>query len=116
MVIFPEIFPVFKKLLGIEDPPDDDSATLVQWVVNAVYTVGPARRKGISSAILDKSVEYVLKDSASKGLSCLVVVNTLNGNKPALSMYEKAGFIRAPDEDGAEDHGEVMLYMWKPAK
>lgn len=114
MVIFPEIFPVFKTLLGIDDPPDDGSATLVQWVVNAVYTVGPARRKGISSAILTESVDYVLKDSAAKNLSCLVVVNTLNGNKPALSMYEKAGFIRAPEVDSTEN-GEVMLYMWKPA-
>jgi len=70
--------------------PSFSSVSMRQiWVLNDLYVVEAARRKGVAWALLDKAKEVSMKSKA-KGL----VLATAIDNHSAKTLYESFGFIR----------------------
>lgn len=94
----------------VPEERDKDSATLLHWAVNGVYTAPDARRQGIAKAVFEKALAFSFAAAEMEGKSCLVSIYAREENEVAIGMYQRMGFV---DLSYVEADGNAVLYMFK---
>lgn len=79
---------------------DDNTAELC-----SIYTKESYRNRGISSLLIKELINYLHINNYKK-----LILYTLKGSNPAISLYNKLGFIETPIEEKQEDL-EHMSYI-----
>lgn len=72
---------------------DDNTAELC-----SIYTEEEYRNKGISSLLINELVKYLIFNNYKK-----LILYTLKGSVPAISLYNKLGFVEINIEEKTED-------------
>lgn len=72
---------------------DDNTAELC-----SIYTEEEYRNKGISSLLINELVKYLIFNNYKK-----LILYTLKGSIPAISLYNKLGFVEINIEEKTED-------------
>lgn len=94
----------------VPEERDKDSAMLLHWAVNGVYTAPDARRRGIAKAVFDKALAFAFAAAEAEEKSCLVSIYAREENEVAIGMYQRMGFV---DLSFVEADGNAVLYMFK---
>lgn len=72
---------------------DDNTAELC-----SIYTEEEYRNKGISSLLINELIKYLTSNNYKK-----LILYTLKGSVPAISLYNKLGFVEINIEEKTED-------------
>ena len=75
---FVQLYPIFSSL-----------QMKAAWLLNDLFVVPEARRRGIARALLDRARRHALESRA-----CELVLSTGVDNKPAQALYESLGYQR----------------------
>ncbi|ATY59265.1 Acyl-N-acyltransferase [Cordyceps militaris] len=89
---------------------DKDSAALLHWAVNGVYTARDARRQGLAKGVFEAALAFAFAEAAAEGKSCLVSILVREENELAMGMYARMGF---GDLGYVEADGNAVMYMFK---
>lgn len=104
-----QVSPLLAMQIGLlAEERDVDSATLLHWAVNGVYTIPCARRQGISKSVFKAAVEFAYAAAEAEEKSCLVTIVARSQNEVAVAMYQRLGFTAL---SYVNDSGNVTLYM-----
>lgn len=90
-----------------------------QWVIGNVSVLPEYRRRGIARALVEASVDYAREHGATR-----ILLDVVEGNTPAVKLYETLGFERFSGESqlSYEANGPVELvplpddYALEPAR
>lgn len=94
----------------VPEERDKDSAALLHWAVNGVYTAPDARRRGLARAVFETALAFSFAAAEAQGRSCLVSILAREENAVAIGMYKRMGFV---DLSYVEADGNTVLYMFK---
>jgi len=81
--------------------PEPETADLMRWEINGVWTAPEARRRGISRRLLAEAARYASQEAAAAGKNFMLDLVVAAGNDAVKSFYEGVGFVIAETlEDG----------------
>jgi ribosomal protein S18 acetylase RimI-like enzyme len=70
-----------------------DGTDPLHFRVNAVFTMPEARRKGLSKAVIERSIKYIMDEAQTRNRETIFSVIVDTDNLPARALYESVGFV-----------------------
>jgi ribosomal protein S18 acetylase RimI-like enzyme len=89
-----------------------DAHSPLHFRLNAIFTVPEARRKGVSKALVEACIKYVMSEATARNKTTIFSIIVDTDNLPARALYESVGFVEATrHEASANNYGRAVIVL-----